>query len=60
MKFRDKDIKLCEGEMIVVPKGVDHLPVAEEECWVMLIEPKSTKHTGDIKHELTKENLEWI
>ncbi|MGD8781636.1 MAG: cupin domain-containing protein [Ignavibacteria bacterium] len=60
MKFRDKEIELNEGKMIVVPKGVDHMPVAEKECRVMLIEPKSTKHTGEVKHKLTKENLERI
>ncbi len=60
IKFRDKDVELNEGEMIVIPKGVDHMPIAKEECCVMLIEPKSIKHTGEVKHEITKEDLEWI
>ncbi|MEP1306236.1 MAG: cupin domain-containing protein [Balneola sp.] len=47
IKFRDKDVHLEEGELYVVPKGEDHFPIAEKECWVMLIEPKGTKHTGD-------------
>jgi mannose-6-phosphate isomerase-like protein (cupin superfamily) len=51
LKFRDRnDVLLNEGEIYVVPAGVDHLPIAEQECWVMLIEPKSTLHTGSIKN----------
>lgn len=51
LKFRDKDVYLKEGELLVIPKGVDHYPVAEEECWVMLIEPKGTKHTGEVNFD---------
>ncbi|MFV1884923.1 MAG: cupin domain-containing protein [Balneola sp.] len=53
LKFKDREVRLSEGELYVVPKGEDHLPIAEEECWVMLIEPKGTKHTGEIKFEGT-------
>lgn len=62
LRFRDKDVYLKEGELYVVPKGVDHLPIAKEECWVMLIEPKETKHTGEISFEGTVEveKQEWI
>lgn len=62
LRFRDKDVHLREGELYVVPKGVDHLPIADEECWVMLIEPKGTKHTGETKFDGTveEENQEWI
>ena len=47
-------VELGEGEMFVVPKGVRHNPVAQEECLVMLIERKSTLHTGDVKMEKTR------
>ncbi|MFP8488369.1 cupin domain-containing protein [Gracilimonas sp. Q87] len=63
LKFRErKDIQLNEADMYVVPAGVDHLPVAEEECWVMLIEPKSTLHTGSTKNEnsVAIEDQKWI
>ncbi|MCL6258833.1 cupin domain-containing protein [Aquiflexum sp. TKW24L] len=60
MEFRDKTIELNEGEFLIVPKGVEHRPVAEEEVSVMLFEPASTLNTGDQKGELTKENLEKI
>lgn len=54
IKFRDKDVYLKEGEFIIIPKGVEHLPVAEQEVHVMLIEPKATLNTGDTVNELTK------
>tara|TARA_R110002124_G_C8909786_1_gene510484 strand:- start:273 stop:647 length:375 start_codon:yes stop_codon:yes gene_type:complete len=62
LRFRDKDVHLEEGELFVVPKGVDHFPIAEEECWVMLIEPKGTKHTGetDFDRSVSEENQNWI
>lgn len=60
IRFKDRDIKIEEGELLIIPKGVEHLPVAEEEVWVMLIEPKSTLNTGNIKDERTVENLERI
>ncbi len=60
IEFRDKRVELNAGEMIVVPAGVDHKPIANEEVHVMLIEPAAIKHTGDVQHELTKEKLEWI
>lgn len=47
-------VELIEGEMFMVPKGVQHRPVAEEECHVLLIERKSTQHTGDVDSELTR------
>ena len=52
--FEDKTIHLKEGEGFVVPKATLHKPHCEEECWVMLIEPKETKHTGDVQTEHTK------
>jgi len=60
IRFRDKDMILDEGELIVIPKGVDHLPVAAEEVHVMLIEPKGTLNTGNVVTEKTKEKLDWV
>jgi mannose-6-phosphate isomerase-like protein (cupin superfamily) len=60
IKFKDKEVRLNEGEFVVIPKGVEHLPVAEEEVQVMLIEPKSTLNTGNIVNERTVENLNRI
>ena len=60
MEFRDKTIKLKENEFIIIPKGIEHRPVAETEVAVMLFEPASTLNTGNTKGDLTQENLEWI
>ena len=60
MEFRDKTLELNENEFIVVPKGVEHKPVAEEEVSVMLFEPKTTLNTGNIKNDLTMSNLQQI
>lgn len=60
MKFRDRDVVLNEGEMIVVPKGVEHKPVAEQEVWLMLFEPNSTLNTGNVNNERTVQELEKI
>jgi len=55
LRFRDRaDVTLAEGDLYVVPRGVEHCPVAEEECWVMLLEPAQTKHTGDVETPMTK------
>lgn len=58
--FRDGEVHLSKGEMYVVPKGVEHKPFAEEECQVMLIEPKGVVNTGEADGELTAENDVWI
>ncbi len=60
MEFRDKIIELVPGEMIVVPKGVEHKPVAVEEVHVMLFEPASTLNTGNIENERTRKELEKL
>jgi mannose-6-phosphate isomerase-like protein (cupin superfamily) len=60
IKLRDRDIFLEEGEFVIIPKGVEHLPIAEEEAYVLLLEPKSTLNTGNVRHEKTVDNLEWI
>ena len=59
IKLRDRDLWLNEGEFVIIPKGVEHCPVAEEEVHVMLLEPKSTLNTGDQKNERTVE-AKWI
>ncbi len=61
IKLRDKDIELNDGELVIIPKGVEHLPVAEQEVQVMLVELKSTVNTGDMSGSaMTVENLDWI
>ncbi len=58
--FRDGKVTLNEGEMFVVPKGIEHKPVAENECHLMLVEPAGTVNTGDVVHEKTAANDVWI
>ncbi len=60
IKLRDKDVWLEEGEFIIIPKGVEHKPVANEEVHVLLIEPKSTLNTGNVKNEKTLNQLKRI
>jgi mannose-6-phosphate isomerase-like protein (cupin superfamily) len=60
IKLRDRDIFLEEGEFVVIPKGVEHLPIAEEEAHVLLLEPKSTLNTGNVRDEKTIADLERI
>jgi len=61
MHFRDKMVEVKEGEMIIVPKGVEHNPRTNgEEVWIMLIEPKATLHTGNVDHERTVKDLQWV
>lgn len=60
IEFRDKTVTLNEGEIFIIPKGIEHKPIAEEEVQVLLFEPLSTKHTGDIVNELTVETYESI
>jgi len=60
MRFRDGDKIVREGEFIIVPHGVEHMPVAEEECHVILLEPKSTLNTGNVNNERTVPQLERI
>jgi mannose-6-phosphate isomerase-like protein (cupin superfamily) len=57
IKLRDEDINLKEGEFVIIPKGIEHCPVADDEVYVMLMEPKSTVNTGNIENEMTKTNL---
>jgi mannose-6-phosphate isomerase-like protein (cupin superfamily) len=60
IRLRDRDIRLDEGEFVVIPKGVEHLPVAEDEVQVLLLEPKSTLNTGNVRNERTVSDPEWI
>ena len=60
LHFRDGVVNLIAGEMYVVPKGVEHKPVAEGECHILLIEPAGTLNTGDASGELTKQDEIWI
>jgi mannose-6-phosphate isomerase-like protein (cupin superfamily) len=60
MDFRDRSVTLKEGEFIIVPRGVEHRPVAEQEVEVMLFEPAQIKHTGDVESELTVHEFERI
>lgn len=60
IEFRDRTEVIREGEIIIVPRGVEHKPIAEEEVWLMLFEPAVIKHTGEVEHELTQHNLERL
>jgi mannose-6-phosphate isomerase-like protein (cupin superfamily) len=60
IKLRDRDIFLEEGEFVIIPRGVEHLPIAEEEAHVVLLEPKTTLNTGNVLDEKTLANPECI
>jgi mannose-6-phosphate isomerase-like protein (cupin superfamily) len=61
IKLRDRDILLNEGEFFVVPRGVEHKPVAEHEAHILLLEPKTlTRNTGNVENNLTAESQPWI
>lgn len=59
IKLPDQELTLREGDFVVIPKGVQHLPIAEEEVQVLMFEPKSTINTGEVTNELTTD-CEWI
>ena len=60
IEFKDKTVELNKGELYVVPKGVEHRPYAEDECQIMLIEPRGVINTGENKNDLTASNDVWI
>jgi mannose-6-phosphate isomerase-like protein (cupin superfamily) len=60
IKLRDRDINLGEGELAIIPRGVDHKPLAEEEAHVLLLEPKSTLNTGNVRTDKTVTDLQRI
>ncbi len=60
MGLRTGDVEVGEGELFIVPKGTEHRPSADEECWVVLMEPSTTLNTGDVRSERTVEELDRI
>jgi len=60
MELRDRVVDLTAGQFLIVPRGVEHRPVAEREVQVMLFEPASTLNTGNVRNELTRERLERL
>ena len=60
IKLREREVILKEGEFIIVPRGVEHKPVAQEEAHILLFEPKSTLHTGNVRTERTVEEHKMI
>ncbi|MGW9530260.1 cupin domain-containing protein [Paenibacillus terrae] len=58
--FRDGQVKISQGEMFIVPRGVEHKPFAEKECHIMLVEPRGVVNTGGTESELTATNDIWI
>jgi mannose-6-phosphate isomerase-like protein (cupin superfamily) len=60
IRLREKEVVLEEGEFFIVPRGVEHMPVAEQEAHVLIFEPISTLNTGYVRNERTKEDLETI
>jgi mannose-6-phosphate isomerase-like protein (cupin superfamily) len=60
MKLRDREVTINAGEFFIVPKGVEHLPIAEEEVHVVLLEPAATLNTGNVRNERTVETLDRV
>jgi mannose-6-phosphate isomerase-like protein (cupin superfamily) len=60
MDFRDHQVWVEQGEFLIVPRGAEHRPVAEEEVHVLLFEPAATLNTGDVRDERTVDQLEWL
>ena len=60
IEFENETVQLNEGEMLVVPKGVEHKPYADSECKIMLVEPRGVVNTGDADSDLTADNDVWI
>ena len=60
IQFRDRNVWLDEGEMLVIPRGVEHRPVAEEEVHILLLEPKTILNTGNITDDEKTNEAEWI
>ena len=60
MQMRDKTITVHTGEFLIMPRGVEHRPVAREEVEIMLFEPATTLNTGNIENELTKKELKYV
>jgi mannose-6-phosphate isomerase-like protein (cupin superfamily) len=60
IRLRDRDVSINPGEFFIVPNGVQHLPIAEEETHILLLEPKSTLNTGNVRNERTVPELQRI
>ena len=60
MRLPEEEVVVGAGEFLIVPRGVEHCPIAEEEVHVLLFEPKSTAHTGNVQSEMTVEEMDWI
>ena len=60
IRLRDRDVDLEEGEFLVIPRGIEHMPVAEEECHVLLFEPMTTLNTGNVDNDRTVRHIERI
>lgn len=62
INFKDKVEHIDDGEMLVIPKGVEHKPFTlnDQEIWIVLMETKTTEHTGKVEHALTQRELKWI
>lgn len=60
MRLRDRDINVAPGEFVIVPHGVEHMPVSDEEVHLLLIEPKTTVNTGNLNNERTQTELERL
>jgi len=60
MDLPGEKVLLNEGEILIVPKGVDHRPIAEDEAHILMFEPVSTAHTGDVRTDMTVDDQEWI
>lgn len=58
--LENESVELNEGELSIVPRGIQHKPEAKEECWILLFEPKQITHTGDAENDLTRNKKEWI
>jgi len=59
IRLRDRDLVVNEGEFVIIPRGVEHMPVAEEEVYLMMLEPKTTVNTGNVESDRTVE-ADWI
>jgi len=60
IRLRDGDVRVGPGEFVVIPRGVDHLPIAAQEVHVLLIEPKTTLNTGNARNDRTVADPEWV
>ncbi len=60
IQFRDGDVELAPGDMVIVPRGVEHRPVAEDEAWVVLFEPANTRNTGNLENERTVKDMQRL